>query len=392
MSHDIVAVAVLGCWFYLIAARGAFWLSSVRDDGRRLLRAPLLQTPLLRTLWPAVVAVVPARNEADCVAESIGSLLDQDYPGAFSVILVDDQSSDGTAGIALRAAKMRGASDRLTIVYGQAPPAGWMGKTWAQQQGLALALRQSPPPSYVLLTDADIVHAPDTLAWLVAQAQAKGSVLTSLMAKLHCASFAERLLIPAFIFFFQMLYPFRWVNALHRTTAAAAGGCMLVRCDALATIGGVAAIRNAVIDDCALAARLKECGPIWLGLTERVRSIRTYPRLGDIRQMVTRSAYAQLKYSPTLFSVAVVGLSLVYGLPVLFALFGSGLAQALGMASWALMAISFIPTLRFYRMPLLWGAALPAISLIYLAFTIDSAVQHARRGGGMWKGRVPLRT
>jgi hopene-associated glycosyltransferase HpnB len=392
MSHDIIAVAVLGCWIYLIAARGAFWLSSVRDNGRHLLRAPLLRTPLLRALWPAVVAVVPARNEADCIAESICSLLDQHYPGAFSVILVDDQSSDGTAGIALRAAKTRGASDRLTIVYGQTPPAGWMGKTWAQQQGLALALRQSPLPSYVLLTDADIVHAPDTLAWLVAQAQAKGSVLTSLMAKLHCASFAERLLIPAFIFFFQMLYPFRWVNAPHRPTAAAAGGCMLVRCDALATTGGVAAIRNAVIDDCALAARLKKCGPIWLGLTERIRSIRSYPRLGDIRQMVTRSAYAQLKYSRILLSVAVVGLSLVYVLPVLFALFGSGLAQALGIASWALMTISLIPTLRFYRLPLLWGAALPAISLIYLAFTIDSAVQHARRGGGMWKGRVPLRT
>src|SRR5262249_25799278 len=219
MSHDIIAVAALGCWFYLIAARGAFWLSSVRDDGRHLLRAT----------WPAVVAVVPARDEANCVAESIGSLLDQHYPGVFSVILVDDQSGDGTAGTASRAAEMRGASDRLTIVYGQALPAGWMGKTWAQQQGLALALGQSPPPSYVLLTDADIVHAPDTLAWLVAQSQAKGSVLTSLMAKPHCASFAARLLIPAFIFFFQMLYPFRWVNALHRTTAAAAGRSIFVR-------------------------------------------------------------------------------------------------------------------------------------------------------------------
>src|SRR5262249_38255852 len=219
MSHDIIAVAVLCFWIYLIAARGTFWLSSVRDDGGHLLRSS----------WPEVVAVVPARNEADCVAQSIGSLLDQDYPGAFSLILVDDQSSDGTAGMALRAAKMRGASDRLTIMYGQAPPAGWMGKTWAQQQGLALAFRQSPPASYALLTDADIVHAPDTLAWLVAQSQAKGSVLTSLMAKLHCESFAERLLIPAFIFFFQMLYPFRWVNALHRTTAAAAGRSIFVR-------------------------------------------------------------------------------------------------------------------------------------------------------------------
>jgi hopene-associated glycosyltransferase HpnB len=382
MKYDIIAAAVLASWCYLITARGAFWWAGVRDDGR----APL------QTSWPAVVAVVPARDEAGCVADSIGSLLDQDYPGAFSVILVDDQSGDGTAGIALRAAKMRGASDRLTIVFGQGPPAGWMGKTWAQQQGVDVALRQSSPPSYVLLTDADIVHAPDTLTWLVAQAQSKGSVLTSLMAKLHCTSFAEQLLIPAFIFFFQMLYPFRWVNAPHRPTAAGAGGCMLVRCDALARAGGVAAIRDAVIDDCALATRLKACGPIWLGLSERIRSIRIYPSLGDIREMVARSAYAQLQYSPLLLVLAVAGLGLVYLTPPLFALLGRGFVQALGIASWMLMAVGFAPTLRYYRMPLLWGAALPAICLIYVAFTIDSAHQHARRGGGMWKGRVPLRT
>jgi hopene-associated glycosyltransferase HpnB len=382
MGYAIIAAAALAGWLYLIAARGTFWLASVRDDG-----SPSLQTP-----WPAVVAVVPARDEADCVADSIGSLLDQDYLGAFSVILVDDQSGDGTAAIALRAAKMRDASDRLTIVSGQTPPAGWMGKTWAQQQGVELALRQSPPPPYLLLTDADIVHAPDTLAWLVAQAQSKASVLTSLMAKLHCESFAERMLIPAFIFFFQMLYPFRWVNGPHRATGAAAGGCMLVRSDALARAGGIAAIRDAVIDDCALAIRLKACGPIWLGLTERVRSIRTYPALRDIRQMVARSAYAQLKYSPILLVGTVVGMALVYVVPVLFALFGSGLAQGLGLVSWGLMAVGFAPTLRFYRMSLLWGAALPAIAAVYMAFTIDSAYQHARRGGGMWKGRVPLRT
>ena len=167
---------------------------------------------------------------------------------------------------------------------------------------------------------------------------------------------------------------------------------MLVRHDALVRIGGVAAIRDAVIDDCALATRLKQCGPIWLGLTERIRSIRTYPRLGDIRQMIARSAYAQLRYSPILLALAVAGLGLVYVAPPLFALFGSGLAQALGIASWVLMAVSFAPTLRFYRLPLLWGVALPAICLVYMAFTIDSAHQHARRGGGMWKGRVPLRT
>jgi hopene-associated glycosyltransferase HpnB len=378
--YDIIAAAALAGWVYLIAARGAFWLASVRDDGSSLVRSPV----------PTVVAVVPARDEAGCVAQSIGSLLDQDYPGAFSVILVDDQSDDGTAAIALHAAKMRSASDRLTIVTGRTPPVGWMGKTWAQEQGIELALRQSP--SYLLLTDADIVHAPDTLAWLVAQAQSKGSVLTSLMAKLNCESFAERMLVPAFIFFFQMLFPFRWVNEPRRAMAAAAGGCMLVQSDALARAGGIAAIRDAVIDDCALASKLKPCGPIWLGLTERARSIRPYPALGDIRKMVARSAYAQLKYSPVVLAGMVTGLALVYVAPVLFALLGSGVAQMFGLASWALMAAAFVPTLRFYRLPLWWGVALPAIAVIYMAFTIDSAFQHVRRGGALWKGRVALRT
>jgi hopene-associated glycosyltransferase HpnB len=380
MWYDIIAAATLAGWLYLIAARGAFWLASVRDDASASLQAP----------WPTVVAVVPARDEADCIAQSIGSLLDQAYPGAFSVILVDDQSSDGTAAVALQAAQMRGASDRLSIVSGQTPPAGWVGKTWAQQQGVELALRQSP--SYFLLTDADIVHAPDTLTWLVAQAQSKGSVLTSLMAKLNCESFAERMLIPAFIFFFQMLYPFRWVNVPNSATAAAAGGCMLVDNDALARAGGIAAIRDAVIDDCALARRMKQCGPIWLGLTERARSIRIYPRLGDIRKMVARSAYAQLHYSPIELVGTVAGLALIFAAPVLLALFGTGLAQMFGLASWGLMAIAFAPTLRFYRMPLVWAVALPAIAIVYLAFTIDSALQQARRGGAAWKGRIPLRT
>jgi hopene-associated glycosyltransferase HpnB len=380
MWYDLIAAAALAGWLYLIAARGAFWLASVRDDG----------SPLVRPPAPTVVAVVPARNEAACIAESIGSLLDQDYAGAFSIVLVDDQSDDGTAAIALRAAQMRHASDRLSVVSGQTPPTGWMGKTWAQQQGIELALRQSP--SYLLLTDADIVHAPDTLAWLVAQAQSKALVLTSLMAKLNCESVAERMLVPAFIFFFQMLFPFRWVNTPDQATAAAAGGCMLVDCDALARAGGIAAIRDAVIDDCALAGKLKPCGPIWLGLTGRVRSIRPYPRLGDIRKMVARSAYAQLKYSPIVLVGMVTGLALVYAAPVLLALFGNGIAQKLGIASWVLMATAFAPTLRFYGMSLLWAVALPAIAVLYMAFTIDSAVQHARRGGATWKGRVALRT
>ena len=378
MVYDIVAAAVLGAWIYLIAARGGFWLASVRDDA-----PPSLQMP-----WPDVIAVVPARDEADCVAESIGSLLDQHYPGNFSVILVDDQSIDDTAVVALRAAEARGASDRLTIISGKPPPAGWMGKTWAQQQGIELAERHSPRPAYLLLSDADIVHAPDTLAGLVAQAQSTGSLLTSLMAKLNCESFAEQALIPAFIYFFQMLYPFRWVNEPQRRTAAAAGGCMLVNSDTLAQAGGIAAIADAVIDDCTLAKKLKEHGPIWLGLTERVRSIRLYPRLDDVRRMVTRSAYAQLKYSPLLLAGTIAGLALIYVAPVGFALLGSGFAQLFGIASWILMAFSYGPTLRFYRMPGWWPPTLPAIALVYMAFTIDSAWQHVRKGGGIWKGRV----
>ena len=378
MAYDIIAAAVLAAWIYLIAARGGFWLASVRDEVQ-----PSLQMP-----WPEVIAVVPARDEADCVAESIASLLDQHYPGNFSVILVDDQSIDDTAAFASHAAKARGASGRLTIISGKPPPAGWMGKTWAQQQGIDLAQRCSPRPAYLLLTDADIVHAPDTLSWLVGRAQSTGSVLTSLMAKLNCESFAEQALIPAFIYFFQMLYPFRWVNEPRRRTAAAAGGCMLVHFDTLAQAGGIAAIAYAVIDDCALAKKLKKHGPIWLGLTERVRSIRLYPRLDDIRRMVTRSAYAQLNYSPLLLAGMIAGLALIYVAPVGFALLGSGFAQLLGIASWILMAFSFGPTLRFYRMPGWWPPTLPAIALVYMAFTLDSAWQHLRMGGAIWKGRV----
>jgi hopene-associated glycosyltransferase HpnB len=379
VGYDVViAAGILAAWVYLTAARGGFWLASVRDGEHQ----PLPMS------WPVVIAVVPARDEAPCVGESIGSLLEQNYPGAFSIILVDDQSRDGTAAVASRVAEMRGASERLTIMSGKPLPLGWKGKTWAQQQGVEMAQRRPVPPSYVLLTDADIVHAPDTLAWLVAQAQSRGSMLTSLMAKLNCKSFAEQALVPAFIYFFQMLYPFRWVNEPGHATAAAAGGCMLVDCNALAQAGGITAIADAVIDDCALAKNLKERGPIWLGLTERVRSIRTYPQLSDIRRMVTRSAYAQLKYSPVLLAGMIAGLGLVYVAPVLFAVFGSGTAQVLGIASWILMAVTFGPTLIFYGMPGWWPPALPAIAVIYMGFTIDSAWQHMRSGGAIWKGRV----
>jgi hopene-associated glycosyltransferase HpnB len=331
---------------------------------------------------------VPARDEADGIAESIGSLLRQDYPGRFSIILVDDNSSDGTAEVARRVADAAGAADRLTVIAGRPLPSGWTGKLWAVHQGVAAAEQQEPRPDYLLLTDADIVYSADALRNLAAKAESERLVLTSLMAKLRCESFAERALIPAFIFFFQMLYPFSWVNSPRSKTAAAAGGCMLVRTDALRRAGGIERIRGALIDDCALARALKEQGPIWLGLTNRVRSIRPYPEIEDIRRMVARSAYAQLRYSPLLLAGTVLGMALTYLAPPLFALFGNGLAYWFGLAAWGLMALAFQPTLRFYRVSPLWGLALPAIAFAYMLFTLDSAWATARGRGGLWKGRV----
>jgi hopene-associated glycosyltransferase HpnB len=373
----VVAVAsiALAVWVYLLLARGAFWRCAERDDW---VSASL-------AAWPRVAAVVPARNEAECIGASIGSLLAQDYPGAWTVILVDDDSDDGTAGIARGAGK---AGERLRVVTSRGLPAGWTGKLWAVKQGIDAAAALPQPPDYLLLTDADIVHGGDSVTRLVAHAEANRLVLTSLMVKLRCESFAERANIPAFIFFFQMLYPFSWVNRPQSKVAAAAGGCMLVRADVLRQAGGIEVIRGALIDDCALATAMKAHGAIWLGLTQRVHSIRPYPALGDIRRMVARSAYAQLRYSPLLLAGTVAGMVLTYLAPPLLAIFGSGTAQILGLATWVLMFIAYQPTLRFYRLSPLWGIALPAIALQYLLFTLDSAYQYVRGRGGSWKGRV----
>jgi hopene-associated glycosyltransferase HpnB len=372
---------VLAIWLYLLLARGAFWGAGERDDDV----APDHDSPLP---WPAVAAVIPARDEAESVAETVDSLLRQDYPGPFDVILVDDQSRDATAQVAREAAAALGAGDRLTVLTGRPLPAGWTGKLWAQHQGVEQAERAQRPPTYLLFTDADIVYAPDALVHLVARAQRGDFVLTSLMAKLRCESFAERLFVPAFIFFFQMLYPFAWANDPRRGTAAAAGGCMLVRRDALADAGGLAAIRDALIDDCALAKLLKRRGPISIALTDRVRSIRAYPAIADIRRTVSRTAYAQLRYSPLVLAGTVFGLALTYLAPVALAVGAGGTAQFIGIFVWALMALAFRPTLRFYRLSWLWAPLLPAIAAMYMAFTIDSAYQHARGRGGMWKGRA----
>jgi hopene-associated glycosyltransferase HpnB len=369
---------VLVIWLYLLAARGGFWQAADREEGG----------PAGDPTWPTISAVIPARDEAECIGETVTSLLRQDYPGAFDIIVVDDQSRDGTAQVAQKAAEAIGAGDRITVISGRALPGGWTGKLWAQHQGVEFANGKPQPPDFVLFTDADIVYTPDVLTSLVGRAQAGGYVLTSLMVKLRCVSFAERLFIPAFIFFFQMLYPFAWANNPRSTTAAAAGGCMLVRRGVLNDAGGMASIRAALIDDCALAKILKAHGPIWIGLTGRVHSIRAYPSIEDIRRMVSRTAYAQLRYSPLLLAGTVLGLAITYLAPVALTLFASGTAQFLGLFTWLLMAFAFRPTLRFYGLSGLWGLALPAIAAIYMAFTLDSAYQHARGRGGMWKGRA----
>ncbi len=374
-----LTAATLGIWIYLMAARGAFWLASTRDDRD--------DVPEPRS-WPAVSVVIPARDEAQVIGQCLRSLLDQNYPGSLSVILVDDQSSDATADVAAKTAAISGAGSRLTILSGRPLPAGWAGKVWAIKQGVEHAARAAEPPPYLLLTDADIAYAPDSLRQLVARAHARNLVSTSLMVKLNCESFAERSLIPAFVFFFQMLYPFAWVNRIDAETAAAAGGCMLVAREALQSAGGMEGIRSALIDDCALAAKLKAVGPIWLGLTDRVRSVRPYPTFGHVRSMVARSAYCQLGYSPMLLVGTVAGMALTFLVPPLMALFTPGLGRLFAILAWMLMAASFQPTLRLYRLSPLWGLALPVTAACYVAFTLDSAYQHLRRRGGLWKGRV----
>ncbi len=357
---------LLAIWAGMLVFRDGFWRANERDDA----------VPLPLVEWPSVVAVVPARDEAEVVGQAIASLVAQDYPGAFRIVLVDDGSSDGTAAIARASA---GASERLTVLDGAPLPRGWTGKLWAVQQGIAAA----GAPDYLWLTDADIAHSPDTLRMLAGAAAPRQLALVSLMARLRCDSFAERLLVPAFVYFFQMLFPFAAVNRAG-PTAAAAGGCMFVRGDALAAAGGIMAVRGAIIDDCALGVVLKRQGPVRLALTERSVSLRGYGGIPAIGAMIARSAYAQLGYSPRLLAGALAGLMFVFVLPPVLALDGDLAA----LAAWALMAVSFWPMLRFYGRSPLWGLALPVIALVYGWYTLMSAVQVWAGRGGLWKGRA----
>ncbi|GAB5374682.1 MAG: glycosyltransferase [Acuticoccus sp.] len=383
-----LALLSLAIWLVLLLARGAFW----RTAGDML---PAATAPAGQDGADAgpILAIVPARDEADVLPRTLPLLLAQEVPGGFSVLLVDDHSTDGTAEVARRLAAEADLSARLDIVQSKPLPAGWTGKLWAMRCGLAAADAAGTAAPRILFTDADIAWQPGALAGLVAESERRGAVLASLMVRLRAASAAERWLIPPFVYFFRMLYPFRWVADPHRRTAAAAGGAMLIDRAALQRAGGLAAIRTALIDDVAMGTLMKREGPVWLGLTKAVHSVRAYASVGDVRAMVVRSAYAELRYSPWRLLVAIAGLALTFVVPPVAALWGDGaVARLAGLAAWAAMALSFAPMAALYGVGLWRGVLLPAVAALYGVFTVESAVRSWRGEGGRWKGRIQAAT
>jgi hopene-associated glycosyltransferase HpnB len=411
LVFTVPALLSAAAWLYLVVAHGRFWLAD-----QRLPDVSAADVPL--DGWPDVVAIVPARDEAAILPLTLPALLGQDYPGELRIILVDDASSDGTAHVAEKLAAEHPART-LEIVHGDGPPPGWAGKVAAMNRGFEAfeGRAQSEPAQsesesaqsgparaeYVLFTDADIAHPPDGLRRLVAFGEARGLDLVSLMVRLRAETAAERAIVPAFVYSFAQLYPFPLVNRPRSRVAAAAGGCMLVRRRALIDAGGIVRIAGARIDDVALGRLLKHRaggGRIWLGLTASVHSIRAYPRLADLWDMVARSAYTQLRHSRLLFVGTLLGLLLMYAVPPVFGLvflaaaLGAGTSgwQAVtataGLAAWALMTISYLPTLRLYRLGGWRALLLPLVMMLYAAMTFDSALRHYRGSGGRWKGRV----
>lgn len=363
----ILAVLSLLIWVYLLTAHGRFWQAGPVLPKQRPIAAP------------PVAVVIPARDEAPLIEATLRSLLVQDYPGGLHVILVDDNSSDGTGD------RARALDDpRLTVLSGRPRPAGWSGKLWAVAQGVA----RTGDAALILLTDADIVHDPAHVSALVARIEADRLDLASEMVELACDSRAERALVPAFVFFFQLLYPFAQVNDPLSSTAAAAGGTIMIRRSALDRIGGMEAIRHALIDDVALAAAVKRGGPIFLGHSALARSVRPYPAAADIWRMVSRTAFVQLRYSVPLLLATVAGMLLVWLAPPAAAIFGHGLARWCGWAAWAMLAASYVPTLTRYRRSWLWAPVLPLVAAFYTAATIGSAINHFFGRGVAWKGRA----
>ncbi|MFE6409362.1 glycosyltransferase [Streptomyces sp. NPDC057837] len=376
------AAGSLLAWLWLLLCQGFFWRTDVRLPPRREPDA-----------WPPVCVVVPARDEAAVLPAALPSLLLQDYPGRAEVVLVDDGSTDGTGDLARELAVRHGGLP-LTVSSPGEPPAGWTGKLWAVRHGIGLARARGP--EYLLLTDADIAHAPDSLRELVAAARTGGFDVVSQMARLRVESVWERFVVPAFVYFFAQLYPFRRIGGAGTRTAAAAGGCVLLRAETAERARIPDAIRHAVIDDVALARAVKRAGGrVWLGLADRVDSVRPYPRLADLWRMVSRSAYAQLRHSPLLLAGTVAGLVLVYLVPpaavVAGLAAGDGAAAVTGGLAWLVMAGTYLPMLRYYRQPPWLAPLLPFTALLYLLMTVDSAVQHRRGRGAAWKGRTYAR-
>jgi hopene-associated glycosyltransferase HpnB len=367
----VAALPVL-IWTYLLCARGGFW----RVKPHLGLLLPPSEPP------KKIAIVIPARNEADVIGVTITSLLAQDFHGICNIFVVDDGSTDGTAEIARAAGR-----DAITVVKAPAPPAGWTGKMWAVSQGVETALLSAP--DFLLFTDADIHHEPGSLAKLIAIAEHGGYDLVSFMVKLHCETFAERALIPAFVFFFFMLYPPAWIRDEKRKAAGAAGGCVLIRPEILQKADGIEAIRSEVIDDCALARRAKEAGGrVWLGLTDGTKSTRRYETFCEIEKMISRTAFRQLNHSVLLLVGTLIGLGVAYMLPVALIFCGQSVYAALGLAAWALMTVAYLPMVRFYRESPLWAVVLPAIAVFYAGATIHSAFKYWTGSGGEWKGRT----
>ena len=356
---DALAAVSACAWAYLALGHGQFWRI-------RPLLLPRRTTPADRR----VIAVIPARDEADSIEATVSSLIHQ----VERVIVVDDNSADSTADVARNAGAY--------VLSGAPLRTGWTGKLWALHQGVAEALREAP--DFLLLTDADIVHAPDNIERLTSRAETEGRDLVSLMVRLRCESAAERLTIPAFVFFFFQLYPPRWIASRNRSTAGAAGGCVLIRPAALQKAGGIEAIRGELIDDCALARIVRQSGgSLWLGTTDTTVSTRKYPTFADVRQMISRTAFTQLRYSPLLLAGTVAGMLILYLVPVVGTFRGSAFAAA----AWLVMAGIYAPTVRFYRQPLLTGFFLPAVAVFYICATVESAVRYWTGRGGSWKGR-----